>query len=289
MLLCPDKDNILNRAQDCLVGLAVGDALGTTLEFASRDTFPRLTDIKGGGPFMLYPGQWTDDTSMALALADSLLVQSRFDPNDLMSRFVAWWKGGAYSCTSTCFDIGTTTREALQIFSETGDPFAGSMDESTAGNGSLMRLAPVALFALHDEEQAVRIARDQSRLTHAAPQAVEACAFFVTLLQEAILGLERDNVLQSRSWSGHDAVQAVAKGLWRGKSRHEISSSGYVVSTLETVLWAVYHTSSFEDALVLAVNLGHDANTVGAVTGQPAGALYGASAIPDGWLKPRKR
>lgn len=238
----------------------------------------------GGGPFDLQPGQWTDDTAMALALADSLISCPEFDPHDLATRFVSWWRHGAYSCTGTCFDIGITTREALARFIRTGEPYAGSTDPDTAGNGSLMRLAPVALFALHDAALAGPLARDQSRITHAAPQAVQACAYFVQLLRDAILG--RPDVLSSRTWAGDPAIAAIAAGAWRQKSRNQIRSSGYVLDTLEAALWAIGTTTNFEEALTLSVNLADDADTVGAVTGQLAGALYGASAIPDRWLHP---
>lgn len=235
----------------------------------------------GGGPFDLAPGEWTDDTAMALALADSLISCQGFDPHDLATRFVHWWQHGAYSCTNDCRDIGLTTREALARFIRTGEPYAGSTDPDTAGNGSLMRLAPVALFALHDANHADQLARNQSRVTHAAPQAVEACAYFVQLLRDAILG--QPDVLRPRAWSGDPTIAA---GTWRHKTRDQIRSSGYAIDTLQAALWAVGTTSTFEDALVLAVNLGNDADTVGAVTGQLAGALYGASAIPERWLHP---
>lgn len=240
--------------------------------------------MTGGGPFDLAPGEWTDDTSMALALADSLISCQGFDPHDLATRFVRWWQQGDYSCTGTCFDIGITTRAALARFLQTGEPYSGSTDPYTAGNGSLMRLAPVALFALHDADHADHLARDQSRVTHAAPQAVEACAYFVQLLRDAILG--QPNLLRPRAWSGDPPIAAIAAGSWRHKTRDEIRSSGYVIDTLEAAVWAVGTTTSFEEALILAVNLANDADTVGAVTGQLAGALYGAVAIPERWLHP---
>lgn len=134
---------IRSRAIGALVGLAVGDAVGTTLEFTRRDSYPRLTDMIGGGPFWLKPGEWTDDTAMALALADSLAERGQLDPADLMDRFLAWWREGRYSCTGTCFDIGITTRSALGRFEQNGEPFAGSESPDAAGNGSLMRLSPV--------------------------------------------------------------------------------------------------------------------------------------------------
>ena len=274
----------LDRAHGALLGLAVGDALGTTLEFSRRDSLPHHTQMTGGGPFGLAPGQWTDDTSMALALADSLLACGGLDPDDLMTRFVAWWRTGAYACTGACFDIGNTTRQALAAFERDGDPFAGPTAEDQAGNGSLMRLAPVVLFALDDPETMLRLAIDQGRTTHEAPQAVEACAYFATLLRDAILG--EPDPLQPRAWTGHRAIKTIAAGAWRTKDRALIRSSGYVAHTLEAALWCVGTTASFEEALVLAVNLGDDADTVGAVTGQLAGALYGAAAIPENWLTP---
>ena len=187
-----------SRAQSCLIGLAVGDALGTTLEFSRRDAKPLQTGMTGGGPFGLRPGEWTDDTAMALALGESLVARGGLDPHDAMRRFVSWWQEGIYSCTGTCFDIGNTTAEALGRYQRTGDPFAGPAAEDTAGNGSLMRLAPVALFALGDADEATRLARDQSRLTHGAPQAVEACAFLAALLRQAILGADKATVLAPR-------------------------------------------------------------------------------------------
>jgi ADP-ribosyl-[dinitrogen reductase] hydrolase len=275
--------SVLDQATGMLLGLAVGDALGATLEFSERDEKPRLTQMIGGGPFDLKPGEWTDDTAMALALADSLLSCRGFDAGDLMERFVSWWKDGRYSCTGECFDIGTTTREALIRFHEMGDPCAGLAEENLAGNGSLMRLAPVVLFAGAERQLAVELARQQSLPTHAAPQAVEACAYLALLLCEAIGGYGMD-VLRPRPWEGHPAIEAIAGGAWRCKPRAAIRSTGYVVDTLEAALWCVERTTSFEDALVLAVNLGGDSDTVGAVTGQLAGAVYGASSIPGSWL-----
>ena len=299
-----------DRARGALLGLAVGDALGTTLEFSTRDSLPHHTEMTGGGPFRLAPGQWTDDTAMALALADSLVAAPGFDPHDLMTRFVAWWRNGIYSCTGRCFDIGITTRQALARFERAGEPFAGSTDPDTAGNGSLMRLAPAALVALDDAREADRIAREQGRTTHGADQALEACAYFVQLLRGAIRGEAgvlrprawvgadtdglrwadytsgTDDALTPIAWTGDAAVDAIARGSWRGKTRDQIRASGYVIHTLEAALWAVGTTDSFEPALTAAVNLGEDADTVGAVAGQLAGALYGASGIPPRWLEP---
>ena len=151
-----------DRARGALLGLAIGDALGTPLEFSVRDSLPRRTEMTGGGPFRLAPGQWTDDTAMALALADSLVRCAGLDPADLMGRFVRWWRTGAYSCTGRCFDIGTLTAQALARFEATGEALAGATHEAAAGNGSLMRLAPAVLAALADAGETERLAREQN-------------------------------------------------------------------------------------------------------------------------------
>ncbi len=275
---------IKDSALGAMLGLAVGDALGTTLEFAARDTMPPLTDIVGGGPFRLKPGEWTDDTAMALALADSLAADPDLDEHDLMQRFVGWYRHGTYACTGKCFDIGITTRQALGRFEVSGDPVAGSTDPQSAGNGSLMRLSPVAIRHWQDRAKLADVAARQSRTTHAAPEAVDACVAFAELLADAIAGESRSRVLASRSrWQGR--VGEVLAGSWRGKHRDQIRSSGYVIHSLEAALWCVGRTGSFKDAVLLAANLADDADTVAAITGQLAGALYGASTIPSDWTR----
>ena len=135
----------IERFRGCLLGLAVGDAEGTTLEFKPPGTFEPITDMVSRGRFGLKPGQWTDDTSMALCLAASLTERGQFDERDQMQRYVKWWRDRYMSSTGTCFDIGSTTSYALSTFQRTGNPFAGFSDPNIAGNGSLMRLAPVPL------------------------------------------------------------------------------------------------------------------------------------------------
>lgn len=276
--------SIRGRAVGALLGLAVGDAVGTTLEFCSRDAQARLEDMVGGGPFDLPLGAWTDDTAMALALAESLAICETLDCRDLMDRFVKWWQNGDYSCTGHCFDIGITTRQALDRYLWTGEPLAGSNDPQTAGNGSLMRLAPVAVRFWRDRTRLISIAADQSRTTHGAEEAVDACRAFAELLGEAIAGSPRTDLLAPRRFEGAPAVAQVMAGSWRGRARDTIRSSGYVVHTLEAAIWSVARTADFRSAVLLAANLADDADTVAAVTGQLAGALYGLSGIPDRWL-----
>ena len=279
----PSLDACQDRALGAMLGLAVGDALGTTLEFSARDSRPRLRDMTGGGPFRLAAGQWTDDTAMALALLDSLRSNPRLDETDLMQRFVAWHERGSYSCTGSCFDIGITTRAALARFKRSGDPLAGSSDPMSAGNGSLMRLAPVAICHWEDSDRLGEVAARQSRTTHAAPQALDSCVMFAQMLAAAILGQSRGTVLRAQDIRVAEPVAAIMKGSWRAKHRAQIESSGYVAHSLEAAIWCVARTATFEDAVLLAANLGDDADTTAAITGQLAGALYGARAIPDVW------
>lgn len=280
------------RYRGCLLGLAVGDALGTTLEFKPPGTVTPITDMTGGGPFHLKPGQWTDDTSMALCLAESLVSRRGFDPRDQMERYVRWWKEGHLSSTGSCFDIGGTTSAALSAFLRTGNPFSGPTHPSTAGNGSLMRLAPIPMFYAGDPRQAIEKSGESSRTTHGAPAAVDACRYLGALIVGALHGEDRDALLSDHYcpvpgyWQEKPLVPEIARiaaGSFKRKQPPEIRGTGYVVQSLEAALWAFYNSNSFEEGCLKAVNLGDDADTTGAIYGQLAGAFYGESGIPQHW------
>lgn len=279
----------LSRAIGAFVGLAVGDALGTTLEFSGRDQFPLHTEIFGGGPFGLQAGEWTDDTSMALCLADSLLAKGMFDAADSMDRYVRWWKKGENSSNGKCFDIGITISGALSRYEQSGDPWCGLTDPNTSGNGSLMRLAPIPIFFHRDIEQAKSMAIAQSRTTHASPESVEACEYYCTLMVDAINGASKDHVLRGRASQASKKIQEIVRGDWKHKTRDQIESTGYVVHSLEAALWSIHTSISFDEALVKAVNLGGDSDTVGAIAGQLAGAIWSYEAIPSRWLQALKQ
>ena len=272
------------RAIASLLGLAIGDAVGTAVEFRRRGTFPRVTDMVGGGPFNLPPGGWTDDTSMSLALASSLVHNPDLDPQDLMERFADWFRNGAWSHNGKCFDIGLTTRQAIGLWERTGNPFAGSGDPKSAGNGSLMRLAPVAIRHHRDRSKLRDVAARQSRVTHAAPEAIEACVGFAEVLADAIEGAPRSLVLARRSAIAGETGKVLAGG-WRGKRRDDVRSSGFVVHTLDAAMWSTGASGSFREAVLRAANLGDDADSVAAVAGQLSGALAGADALPKDWLE----
>lgn len=272
------------RFRGALLGLAVGDAVGTTVEFKQRGTFPPVTDMVGGGPFHLAAGQWTDDTSMALCLAESLLECHGFDARDQMERYVRWWRQGHLSSTGHCFDIGNTVRQALMSFEQTGNPISGLTHEWSAGNGSLMRLAPVPMYFLaRGGVDPVAMSAESSRTTHGAPVAVEACRYFGALLADALAGASKDDLLGAQRDVSHPLIAAIAAGSFTTKEPPAIRGTGYVVQCLEAALWAFHRSSSFEEGCLLAVNLGDDADTTAAVYGQLAGAHYGAPGIPERW------
>lgn len=273
------------RFRGCLVGLAVGDALGTTVEFRSRGSFEPLEDMVGGGPFGLRPGQWTDDTSMALCLATSLVECRGFDPRDQMERYCRWHEEGYLSSTGTCFDLGNTVAAALSRYRRTGDPFAGSTDPFSAGNGCIMRLAPVPIFYFPDIEAAERFAAESSRTTHGAQECLDASRLLARILVRALAGQPKEEVVLAdrQSFQGSPKVVASARGEFLGKPQSAIRGSGYVVECLEAALWCFMHRGDFREAVLLAANLGEDADTTAAVCGQVAGAYYGEPAIPSSW------
>jgi len=283
----------IDRYLGSLQGLAVGDALGTTLEFAEPGTFRPITDMVGGGKFGLRPGEWTDATSMALCLAESLVEKGSFDPRDQMERYLRWWKEGHLSHTGDCFDIGNTTREALSEFEITQDPFSGPSDSFTAGNGSIMRLAPVPMFYAREPELAIMKSAESSRTTHGAKEAIDACRYLAAIIVGAINGATKDELLSERYcpiknyWNKNPLtpkIDDIAMGSFEDKEPPDIKGTGYVVESLEAALWAFNKGETFQEGCLLAVNLGDDADTTGAIYGQIAGAYYGEQGIPQKWL-----
>ena len=281
-----------NRFQGSLMGLAVGDAIGTTVEFQHPGTFEPVTDMTGGGVFELPAGCWTDDTSMALCMAESLIVRQGFDALDQMERYVKWYRTGHLSSTGACFDIGNATAEALHRFEQTLEPFSGSDSVYAAGNGSIMRLAPAALYFGSDLTEAAKWSAESSRTTHAAKECLDACRLFGVMIASAAAGMGKEELLHPDTfdeiWEEEPLaprIQEVYKGSYKKLQPPEIVGSGYVVKSLEAALWALHSGSSFEEGVLLAVNLGNDADTTGAVYGQLAGALYGIEQIPDRWVK----
>ena len=282
----------LDRYRGALLGLAAGDALGTTLEFERPGSFVPLTDMVGGGPFNMKPGGWTDDTSMALCLAESLVTKKDFDPLHQLETYCRWWLDGHLSVKGYCFDIGNATRGALARFKREPMPFCGDTSPNAAGNGSLMRLAPAPLAFAHDSAKAIFLAGESSRTTHAADECVDACRYFAGLLLAAIHGMPKRELLNNdyepptKCFLENpltEKVAAIARGSFAVKEPPQIRGSGYVIHTLEAALWAFHGTDNFRAGALKVVNLGEDADTTGAVYGQIAGAYYGVEGIPSEW------
>ena len=277
----------IDRFRGCLLGLAAGDAVGTTVEFRARGSFAPLTDMVGGGPFQLEPGQWTDDTSMALCLATSLVESAGFDAHDQMQRYCRWRDDGYLSSTGDCFDIGRTVSSALGRFKRTGEPFAGSRDPYSAGNGCIMRLAPIPMVYFPDLDAAERYAAESSRTTHGADECIQASRLFARILCRALRGDSKEEVLlgDADTFIADEKVTAIARGAYLEKSGKDIRGSGYVVQSLEAALWTFARNDTFEAAILAAANLGEDADTTAAICGQVAGAHHGQAGIPGYWLE----
>ncbi len=283
----------LDRFRGCLLGLAVGDALGTTAEFSPPGRFEPITDIVGGGPFDLPPGHWTDDTSMALCLAESLIEKDGFDPVDQLERYLRWRDEGHMSPEGRCIDIGNTIADALWQFGKTREPYPGSNDPMSAGNGSIMRLAPVVMFYAASPRKAIDYAAASSRTTHRAKEAVDACRYMASVIVGLLQGKSKEEVLDASYeavrglWDCEPLARLVARlrrGTFKERNPPQVRGTGYVIACLEAALWAFWRSASFREGALLAVNLGEDADTTGAVYGQFAGAAYGKSRIPEEWL-----
>lgn len=274
-----------DRFAGVMLGLACGDAIGATTAFFERGTFEPVTGMVGGGAYHLEPGQWTDDTAMAMCLAESLAASEAFDPMDQMRRYLSWYRNGYWSARPHCFDIGQTTEHAIVQFERTRNPWSGPTHPITASNGSVMRLGPVVLRYFPHEHDVLHYAAQSSRTTHGAVLAVEGCVLLAYALLRLLQGCPKDNCLEGASRHlAEPRLLRIADSALRCKPRSRVKSSGFVVHTLEAAFWCLMRAESFEQAILLAANLGDDADTVAAVTGQLAGACHGASSIPQPWL-----
>ena len=225
---------------------------------------------------------------MALCLAQSLIHCAGLDATDQMQRYCAWQERGYMSSNGRCFDIGITVSSALDRFRRSGDPYSGATDPRSAGNGSIMRLAPIAMAFHRCSDQLDQACIDSSRTTHGASECLEACVLLGRMIQRALAGQSKEEILSGdNNCRGlqEPRILDLARGGYRDRPVTAIRGSGYVVHSLEAALWCFWTSSSLEEAILMAANLGEDADTTAAVCGQLAGAHYGASGIPDQWLK----
>lgn len=259
-----------DRFLGSLIGLATGDALGAPVEFKKRGEFPFVTMMAAGGPFDLKKGQWTDDTSLALCLGKSLIEKKGFDPYDQAQKYLSWFREGYMSCTGNCFDIGNTTKATLITFEETKEVYTGDVNLK-ASNGSLMRLAPVALFFHGNMEKVKEFSRLSSKVTHMPQECVETCGELGEYIEGALNGLSKKEIFKNSK-------------IDFSKTYEELNGEGLAITCLEAAMWCFYHTENFNDAIIKAVNIGDDTDTTAAVCGQVAGAYYGISGIKKEFL-----
>lgn len=277
----------VSRFRGCLLGLAIGDAIGTTVEFKPRGTFATITGMVGGGPFKLQAGHWTDDTIMALCMAESLIACNGFNGFNIMDSWLAWMTQGYMSPTGKCFDIGSTTSLALLEYSAAGHtPFCGSTHPRASGNGGIMRLAPIVLMyhGGEDESDLLDAAASSSALTHASPECIESAKMLALVIDGCLCGRSKDTIFNSlEEYVWETKVQRIITTARDPEMFLSIKGTGYVVESLEAALWCFFNTHSYEEAVLEAVNLGDDADTTAAICGQVAGAFYGDENIPIEW------
>ena len=273
-----------------LLGLAIGDAMGASVEFQQPGSFKPVTGFRSGGPFNLPAGYWTDDTSLALCSAQSLIECAKFDPEDHQIRFRRWYREGYRSSTGSCFDIGNQTRKAIHQYEQTGNLYVGAESHGSAGNGALMRLAPMVMAYHQNQQEALEMAENHALLTHSDPRCLDANRAYTWFLLRAFQIQDKPWVLEpgvvkNALKTTHPEIAEVLEGSYRENQPPYIKGTGYVVKSLEAALWAFWNSTTFEDGLLMAVNLGDDADTTGAIYGQLAGAFYGVEGIPEHWVQ----
>jgi ADP-ribosylglycohydrolase len=280
--------NVRQRFLGTMLGLAVADALSTATHLQQKGKFARVTDLVGGGPFGLPPGAWTDDTAMALCLAESLLACRGFDARDQVERYTRWLKEGYLSSTGQAIGATATTSRALAVAQWRRQIFAGSHDPSVADPSALSRIAPPVMFFLPFRDQALEFASDSARTTSQAPQLLETCRLMAAVVHAALTGQSKEQVLVPPWNLAEIKPRSRIKGLlemrYRGKPPSAIRAANRAVDALEVALWAFDRTNSFAEGALQAVNVGEKSDVAGAVYGQIAGAYYGADAIPPEWL-----
>ncbi len=286
--------NLHDRYKGALVGLAVGDALSTGRKSKSSGRFEPSGDLTGGRAPEIEAGQWSGGTSMALCLATSLLECRGFDPRDQMDRYVRWLREGYLSSNGRAFGVGREALAALERYESTGEPYAAGGDAGTAGNASLMRVAAISMYLLHDGARAKELAARMSQTTHAAVEAVDACRYMTGLITGALRGESKEALLSDlyspvyNYWLFQQValcprIDRVARGVYKRKSASDLPAGEHAVDTLEAALWAFFKTDDFARGALRAVSLENDTGAAAAVYAQLAGAYYGYTAIPEEW------
>ncbi len=291
------------RFKAVIMGHAVGDALGVPVEFCSREELDDkpITKMIGFGTYPFPAGCWSDDTSMSLATLESL-TQGEINYDDIMNNFIKWLDKGEFTPTGKAFDIGRTCLKAIMLYAQTKDiNTCGRASENSNGNGSLMRIHPMVLYLYTRDDlrlqEKMDIIHTTSSLTHAHERSQIGCGIYAFVLWELLDGASKVTIFEGlkkameyyKDYAEFENYSRIFEEPFVDIPRNDISSSGYVVHTLEAALWCLLNSESYEECILTAVNLGEDTDTVGAVAGGLAGALYGYDAIPDEWLDTLKK
>lgn len=268
-----------DKALGSFKGLAIGDALGAPVEFLPRWSFRKVTDYRRAIRFGLNPGEWTDDTIMALCLGEALIENNGYNSYTVMDKYLDWYKNGYNSPNGRCFDIGIQTQKSLKKYSK--KPSLNPVTTS-AGNGTIMRLAPAAIVSLSlDDNDSKRLYSESAIDTHNSTEAALATQLFGFLLKNLLQGKTPEDAIQdANGLVNHTVVENIVQDMLFTNEKNA-GNGGYVVDTLCTAWWCFTTTSSFEEAVLKSVNMGGDADTIAAVTGQLSGAYYGNSNIPE--------
>lgn len=280
-----------------LMGFVIGDAFGVPVEFVSRRELLKkpVTKMIGNGTYNLPAGTWSDDTSMMIATIDSINSKQTVDLLDIALKFVAWKNHATYTALGDVFDIGTTCSKAIDIFEETHDPYTcGLSDVNSNGNGSLMRILPVAYYAVEKrlkDTEIIKLVKDVSSLTHAHDISVMGCYIYVRYAIFLLNGKDKYSAYSMTksvdyTMFSEEAQLAYKRLLTEDISKltiNDISSSGYIVDSLESAIWVTLKSENFKEAIIGAVNLGSDTDTIGALTGALSGIIYGDELIPEDW------
>lgn len=284
--------DLKDKYRGAILGLAIGDALGAPVEFQMPGDFDIVTDFMDTPRFELPAGHWTDDTAMALCLANSL-IEKGFDPDDQVERYLRWLSDGYCSSTGKAIGVGQTVLRALSRFRPGESPYIGVTGRYADGNGTLMRIAPIALYFRKNPIEAMKYAELSSKITHGSMLCAQACQYYTGLIIGALNGVPKEKILShsfspvENYWQEHqmtDEIQNVVAGSYKEIEPPDIQGRGYVVKSMEAALWAFYSSETYEDGVLKAVNLGDDADTTGAIYGQLAGAYYGMQQIPTHWI-----
>ena len=282
-----------------VMGFIVGDAMGVPTEFAMREKLfaNPVTEMIGYGSHPVPAGSWSDDTSMTLALIDSINNKKQIDYDDIMKNFVDWVELGKYTPEDKVFDIGRTCLRAIRKYSTGTNPIeAGLSDINSNGNGSLMRILPLAYYLYYknitDDKEIINLVNNISSLTHAHDISKLGCYIYVKYVLYLLNGYDKKlayKKIQEIEYSSYaqDVIDVYRRILNEDISEYnidEINSSGYIVDTLEASIWMLLNTKSYSEAIIGSINLGNDTDTIGAICGSMAGLIYGLNSIPEKWL-----